>query len=169
MRLNGWSVAIDPDEFSRICYDSCFMGGSPRARAIHGTCHTSPNFSTRKHAWKLSRPFLPCNSCTVLVRMVPRNIFSGVYCSFVDCACADPSMSNNQQYISGCMRRRTVHELQEAVSQANFSRVLLVLKFTCKEKSSGTFQCRTCLGAHMSRRYRGSSSWWIKYILTRYV
>ncbi len=69
---------------------------------------------------------------------------------------ADPrvrALSTELQYIKGCMRRRTVHELQKRVSQANFSRVLLVLKFTCKEKSSGTFQCHTCLGAHMSRRY----------------
>ncbi len=29
--------------------------------------------------------------------MAPRNIFSGVYCSFADCPCADPSMSNSQR------------------------------------------------------------------------
>ncbi len=38
----------------------------------------------------VSMPFLVWNSCTVNDRMMPRYIFSAEYCSFVDCACADP-------------------------------------------------------------------------------
>jgi hypothetical protein len=56
------------------------------------------NFSTSSTSKNFAWLNLVCDSWTVLLRMrpPPRIFFLGVYCSFGDCACADPSMSNSQ-------------------------------------------------------------------------
>jgi hypothetical protein len=54
------------------------------------------NFSTSSTSKNFAWLNLVCDSWTVLLRMRPPLIFFlGVYCSFGDCACADPSMSNS--------------------------------------------------------------------------
>ena len=54
------------------------------------------DFSTSSTSKNFAWLNLVCDSWIVLLRMRPPLIFFlGVYCSFGDCACADPSMSNS--------------------------------------------------------------------------